>query len=291
MKKSIFKKVTLVLTAILILIQGMPMQAKAATKYGMKADTEGTYYSHNGQVAFQYGTVDKETADLIATIFDAQWYAEEYSDVVRVFGTTDEDVMLEHYLTYGIFECRQPSADFNVDAYVSSYSDLRESFGMDPVALTLHYVTHGIDEGREYTTIEKVLACWRDVQHYDGTNMETSTMVAEHVEPVVATVVTVPQCILGYSSYDAVSVNGGAAIARLNFRESVQTGDTIHINIGGSDFSITIYQYSCTLADPADQSEASSVGTVVMSSYNCTDYSFTVEDGYSYYLYISYPAR
>ncbi len=44
------------------------------------------------------------------TVFDAVYYADTYTDVVKVFGTRSADVMYKHYLQYGKKEGRNPVA-------------------------------------------------------------------------------------------------------------------------------------------------------------------------------------
>ncbi|MBR3525322.1 MAG: hypothetical protein IKO11_05695 [Lachnospiraceae bacterium] len=44
------------------------------------------------------------------TVFDAEYYADTYTDVVKVFGTRSADVMYKHYLKYGKKEGRNPVA-------------------------------------------------------------------------------------------------------------------------------------------------------------------------------------
>ena len=41
-------------------------------------------------------------------LFDAEYYASQYSDVAEAFGD-DEEALLQHYLTYGIKEGRSAS--------------------------------------------------------------------------------------------------------------------------------------------------------------------------------------
>lgn len=50
----------------------------------------------------------KKMAD--GTIFDAEFYAQTYPDVVAVFGT-DEKALYNHYIQYGKAEGRKPTAD------------------------------------------------------------------------------------------------------------------------------------------------------------------------------------
>lgn len=44
-----------------------------------------------------------------------------------------------------------PSVDFNAEAYLARYADLRAAFGADPVKAFQHYQTYGIAEGRAVT--------------------------------------------------------------------------------------------------------------------------------------------
>jgi hypothetical protein len=45
-----------------------------------------------------------------------------------------------HWLIHGIKEMRQASAIFRVSEYIMMYPDLKEAFGDDAVAATVHYV-------------------------------------------------------------------------------------------------------------------------------------------------------
>lgn len=84
------------------------------------------------------------TADEVATIktiFKADQYAKFYPDVEKELGT-DETALFTHFITFGIWEQRQPSASFNVDVYASRNPDLQELYGDDIVAYYVHYATH-----------------------------------------------------------------------------------------------------------------------------------------------------
>ncbi len=84
------------------------------------------------------------TADEIATIktmFKADQYAKYYPDVVAELGD-DEDVLFTHFITFGIWEQRQPSVSFNVDVYASRNPDLQIAYGDDIIAYYIHYATH-----------------------------------------------------------------------------------------------------------------------------------------------------
>lgn len=92
-------------------------------------------------------TLDVSAAD-ISTFFDAEFYAEQYPDVVKICGTDDE-ALYEHYMTYGIKEGRNCSEIFNVVLYREHYPDLEESFGDNWEAYVDHYLNIGVKEGRD----------------------------------------------------------------------------------------------------------------------------------------------
>lgn len=84
----------------------------------------------------------------MSEFFDADYYAEQYPDIVEVCGT-DEEALYEHYVTYGIKEGRNCSEIFNVELYRELYPDLEEAFGDDWEAYVEHYLTIGVKEGRD----------------------------------------------------------------------------------------------------------------------------------------------
>ena len=79
--------------------------------------------------------------------FDADWYADHNPDVAAVCGG-NEEALYNHYVSYGIYEGRSGSADFNVAAYMVANPDLVAAFGDDPVAFLNHYETIGHTENR-----------------------------------------------------------------------------------------------------------------------------------------------
>ena len=80
-------------------------------------------------------------------VFDAAFYATLYPDVAAAYGK-DTAGMYAHFVTYGIPEGRQGSAEFNVQIYMSNYPDLDKAFGSDIAAYYQHYVSYGKAEGR-----------------------------------------------------------------------------------------------------------------------------------------------
>ena len=82
-----------------------------------------------------------------APVFDPTYYASRYDDLARTFGNNATG-LFNHFVTYGMKECRQASADFNVITYRNKYADLRQVFGNDIPAYYKHYIEYGIKEGR-----------------------------------------------------------------------------------------------------------------------------------------------
>jgi len=81
-------------------------------------------------------------------IFDAEYYAEHYSDVKTAFGT-DETALFHHYINYGIYEGRVCSEAFNVQSYRENYDDLEAAYGDNWKSYVDHYLTLGLSEGRD----------------------------------------------------------------------------------------------------------------------------------------------
>ena len=100
------------------------------------------------------------------TVFDAEYYALIYPDVVSVFGT-DENALYNHYVTYGKAEGRSavnPNAtlmvtdtesivtdadnEFDAVYYALNNLDVLAAIGSEYNALYEHYVTTGKAEGR-----------------------------------------------------------------------------------------------------------------------------------------------
>lgn len=82
-----------------------------------------------------------------AAVYDYQYYRKNNADLQAVFGS-DRAAYLEHFLTAGMAEGRQASADFNVQVYRASNPDLNAAFGSDLAAYYDHYMTTGKAEGR-----------------------------------------------------------------------------------------------------------------------------------------------
>lgn len=83
------------------------------------------------------------------TVFDAEFYAATYPDVVAAFGT-DEALLYQHYVTNGKAEGRMACAiAFDPVYYAERYPDVKAAFGDNAELLYQHYIMFGMAEGRE----------------------------------------------------------------------------------------------------------------------------------------------
>lgn len=148
--------------------------------------------------------------ELTNGMFDYEWYKANNPDVVAVFGDNKE-MLLRHFLIYGLYEGRQPNEDFNINAYASAYADLQKAFdgkGNEYQVIVNyynHYVNYGKEEKREIVSIEKAMEAGITV-----TKIGSDVVIkdaSEAVKPIynepVTTIVEVPAYSRTYNSiYD-----------------------------------------------------------------------------------------
>lgn len=96
---------------------------------------------------FSVTTVEAATIPEYAAVFDTSYYEKNNPDVVAAYGN-DADKLFWHFLTFGMNEGRQGSAEFNPFIYKANYSDLADEYGSDWKAYYLHYINFGQKEGR-----------------------------------------------------------------------------------------------------------------------------------------------
>ena len=82
--------------------------------------------------------------------FDAKFYASTYPDVVNAVGT-DENALLNHFITNGIKEGRfgSPSYEFQASYYYLNNPDVAQVTGTNPYLLLQHFLSFGKAEGRK----------------------------------------------------------------------------------------------------------------------------------------------
>ena len=104
--------------------------------------TSGNYVStRNGTSAY-------------ALVFNADYYAKKYPDVVKSVGSKPAD-LLNYFLKTGMSKQHQGSANFNVTIYKQNYADLQKAFGNNWPAYYTHYIQFGNSEGRNAASLIK----------------------------------------------------------------------------------------------------------------------------------------
>lgn len=102
--------------------------------------------------------------------FNVHAYRANYSDLRAAFGNNLEKYYI-HYLRYGVAEGRACSlvavttyqgvdytAVYNFEYYIGRYPDLKAAFENDPAAALQHFLTYGIQEGRQANENFNILA-------------------------------------------------------------------------------------------------------------------------------------
>ena len=130
--------------------------------------------AHAGELYGGFGA--DEQWFLKTSIFDADYYAATYPDVVEALGTDNKEAMLKHYLEFGIYEGRDASATFNADAYASANPDLVTAYNsdddkMDYFHYAFHYYTFGKNEGRLATVADVTAAGYNVTSVFDDTKV------------------------------------------------------------------------------------------------------------------------
>ncbi len=127
---------------------------RAVCKAVALSTTVGTMLVNNGIIV---NAQPKEMKD--GTVFDAEYYAQRYTNVAAVYGT-EEASLFQHYTAYGRAENREsvkaPSkATFDADYYASANPDVVAVYGTGSNNLYQHYSKYGKEEGRKPTANAK----------------------------------------------------------------------------------------------------------------------------------------
>ncbi len=100
-------------------------------------------------------------------VYNFNYYISKYPDLKNAFGNNPVAAM-QHFITNGMNERRQASAEFNVEAYMGRYPDLQAAFGQNSAAYYMHYINFGRKEGRIATV--------------DGSNVNAGTSGTDKVK-------------------------------------------------------------------------------------------------------------
>ena len=122
---------------IYLLMATMVINVPAAS-YAAKAQTSVTTTVKNR-------TMSKAEKNVLMSMFDAEYYAKQYPDVVKALGNKKSN-LFNHFIKYGIYEGRNLSEDFDASVYRACYNDLDNAFGDDIVSYYVHYANFGKKE-------------------------------------------------------------------------------------------------------------------------------------------------
>ena len=92
-----------------------------------------------------------------SSVYDPEYYLENNGDVRSAYTKTtyggvtllDDSAVLCHFIGWGMGEGRRGNEAFDVYGYKTRYLDLRQAYGNDLKAYYNHYLTFGIKEGRD----------------------------------------------------------------------------------------------------------------------------------------------
>lgn len=121
--------------------------------------------------------------NVIKSLFDPEYYAKQYPDVVLALGNNKE-ALWNHYVSHGFAEGRQINKNFNVLAYSAAYPDLQKAFGDDILAYYVHYMNYGKNENRQLTTLEKAASAGITVKGMNGQVIANPALVVPKVNLV-----------------------------------------------------------------------------------------------------------
>lgn len=90
-------------------------------------------------------TISDTSYDNVA--FNASYYASKHEDVYKTLGDNAK-ALYDHFITSGIYEGRQSSAQFNIFVYKNNNQDLVDAFGDDLIKYYNHFIEYGVNEDR-----------------------------------------------------------------------------------------------------------------------------------------------
>ncbi len=146
MRNKLFMKVTAFAAAAAFSCAGF--MAAPATNVEAAGLTQVTDASK-----VNYGKVTDEQIEALKKIFDLEYYKKSNPELASKIKDNYE-AWFSHFYTYGIFEGRTCSANFDPSAYASAYGDLRNEFRSDIMKYYLHYINAPEGEKRTITTLE-----------------------------------------------------------------------------------------------------------------------------------------
>lgn len=94
-----------------------------------------------------------------AAVYDYDFYVNKYPDLIKTFGD-NEEMILRHFVTFGMNEGRRASKKFDVTSYRYKYPDLRKIYRGNLKGYYMHYINYGVKEGRVTTGCKTLQNPW-----------------------------------------------------------------------------------------------------------------------------------
>lgn len=219
-----------------------------------------------------------------APVFDYEYYINRYVDINRCFANNPEGA-LNHYVTMGIDEGRQASANFDITSYRYANQDLRLAFGKYNKGYVEHYLKFGIHENRRTTNVDKITdpvtkyngidyRLVYDYEYYKDHNPDLVGVFADDDVDYIKHFATfgVDEFRYASASFEASSYRNAYRDLRRAFGNNYKMYYLHYIDNG-------CYEYRDKVVGISELLDAVTV-------YNGTDYS----DVYDYYFYVNkYP--
>lgn len=131
-----------------------------ADLWAVYKDDLKSYYIHYMTYGYKEGRVAYKTKNTnekmklttykgkdYSLVYEPNFYVDKYADLKAAFGS-NENLLIEHFVKYGMKEGRQGNANFIVEYYKKNYEDLQKAFGTNTLLYYDHYITYGNKEGR-----------------------------------------------------------------------------------------------------------------------------------------------
>lgn len=101
-----------------------------------------------------YGLIQADRAVGVLRLFDANYYLTQYPDVAQAVNRGAFRSGLDHFLQFGQFEGRNPSARFNNSNYLAQNPDVADAVNRGALRSGFqHFILYGQIEGRDRTTL------------------------------------------------------------------------------------------------------------------------------------------
>lgn len=163
-------------------LEGRSKAVEHSFRDGIGIGSPHNFFVSRSNTRFDYaGIPGIRSLDLLSLSPDGfypLYYLQAYPDLRTAFGPANIQAAIDHYMSAGIAEGRDPSPFFSPGYYLETYPDLRASFGNDYAAARKHWATAGFREGRRGSPnfdIGYYLSSHADLtQHFGSTGFDAA---------------------------------------------------------------------------------------------------------------------